>query len=157
VQFNTNWNFFGLKNTWNSLGINHQSNGQSSDLSRSWNRVYGSFVFEYGDLGLTLTPWYRLPESAGDDDNPDITDYLGHYEVGATYKWDDHTFSLMTRNALESDFHRGSLQASWSFPLGDWPYLRGYVQYFNGYGESLIDYDQYVNRVGVGLSLSDWL
>ena len=155
VQFNSNREYFGVKNTWNSLGFNHQSNGQSSDLSRSWNRLFASFVFEYGNLGLSLTPWYRLPES--DDDNPDITDYLGHYEVGATYKWDDHTFSLMTRNALESDFHRGAIQASWSFPLGDWPYLRGYVQYFNGYGESLIDYDQYVNRVGVGLSLSDWL
>lgn len=155
VQFNSDREFFGVKNTWNSLGFNHQSNGQSSDLSRSWNRLFASFVFEYGDLGLSLTPWYRLPES--DDDNPNITDYLGHYEVAATYKWDDHTFSLMTRNVLESDFHRGAIQASWSFPLGDWPYLRGYLQYYNGYGESLIDYDQYVNRIGVGLSLSDWL
>jgi phospholipase A1 len=157
VQFNSKWDCFGIRNTWNAMGINHQSNGQSGDLSRSWNRLYASFVFEYGNLGVSLTPWYRLPESAHDDDNPDIADYLGHYEISATYKWDDHTFSLMTRNALESDFHRGAILASWSFPLGNWPYLRGYVQYFNGYGESLIDYDQYVNRVGVGFSLSDWL
>jgi phospholipase A1 len=82
---------------------------------------------------------------------------MGHYEIGAAYKWDEHTFSLMTRNGIESDFHRGAVQASWSFPLGNWPFLRGYVQYYSGYGESLIDYDQYVNRLGVGLSLSDWL
>ncbi len=157
VQFNTNWELFGVKNTLNSFGVNHQSNGQSGELSRSWNRLFGTFVFEYGDLGLTVTPWYRLPESASDDDNPDITHYLGHYEIGAVYKWEKNTFSLMTRNTFESDYHRGTVQASWSFPLWGWPYLRGYVQYFNGYGESLIDYDQHVNRLGVGLSLSDWL
>lgn len=157
VQFKPGWELFGIVNTSDSFGINHQSNGQSGELSRSWNRLFATMVFEVGDLGLTFTPWYRIPESEGDDDNPDITRYLGHYEIGAAYKWDEHTFSLITRNAIESDFHRGSLQASWSFPLWGWPYLRGYVQYYTGYGESLIDYDQYVNRVGVGLSLSDWL
>jgi len=157
VQFNTNWELFGIRNTWNSFGINHQSNGQSGELSRSWNRLFATLVFEYGDLGFSVTPWYRLPESAADDDNRDITDYLGHYEIGAIYKWKENTFSLMTRNGLESNFHRGTIQASWSFPLWGWPYLRGYVQYFNGYGESLIDYNQHVNRLGVGLSLSDWL
>ncbi len=157
VQFNPGWELFGIVNTSNSFGINHKSNGQSGDLSRSWNRLIATLGFEYGDLGLSFTPWYRIPESEGDDDNPDITRYMGHYEIGAAYKWDEHTFSLMTRNGFESDFHRGAVQASWSFPLGNWPFLRGYVQYYTGYGESLIDYDQYVNRVGVGLSLSDWL
>lgn len=157
VQFNPRWELLGIVNASNSFGINHQSNGQSSELSRSWNRLFATLVFEYGDLGLSVTPWYRIPESEDDDDNPNITKYMGHYEIGATYKWDDHTFSLMTRNALESNFHRGAVQFSWSFPMGDWPYLRGYLQYYNGYGESLIDYDQYVNRVGVGLSLTDWL
>jgi len=157
VQFNPGWELFGIVNTSNSFGINHKSNGQSGELSRSWNRLIATLVFEYGDLGLSFTPWYRIPESEGDDDNPDITRYMGHYEIGAVYKWDEHTFSLMTRNGFESDFHRGAIQASWSFPLGDWPFLRGYVQYYSGYGESLIDYDQYVNRLGVGLSLSDWL
>ena len=157
VQFNPGWELFGIVNTSNLFGINHQSNGQSGELSRSWNRLFATVVFEYGDLGLSFTPWYRIPESEGDDDNPDITRFRGHYEIGAAYKWDDHTFSLMTRNGLESDFRRGAVQVSWSFPLGDWPFLRGYVQYYTGYGESLIDYDQYVNRVGVGLSLTDWL
>jgi phospholipase A1 len=157
VQFHPGWELLGIVNTNNSFGINHKSNGQSGELSRSWNRLFATLVFEYGNLGLSFTPWYRIPESEDDDDNPDITRYMGHYEIGAAYKWDDHTFSLMTRNGFESNFRRGGVEASWSFPLGGWPYLRGYVQYFGGYGESLIDYDQYVNRLGVGLSLSDWL
>lgn len=157
LQYNPKWEIFGIVNTSNSLGFNHQSNGQSSVLSRSWNRIFASTVFQYGDLGLSITPWYRIPESANHDDNPDITRYLGHYEIAAVYKIADHTLSLMTRNSLESEFKRGALQFSWSFPLGNWPYLRGYVQYYTGYGESLIDYDQYSNRLGVGLSLTDWL
>jgi phospholipase A1 len=157
IQFKPQWELFGIVNTNNSLGINHQSNGQSSVLSRSWNRIFATIVLEYGDLALSVTPWYRIPESEGDDDNPDITRFMGHYELGATYKWDDHTFALTSRNGFESNYHRGSVQFSWSFPLGDWPFLRGYLQYYNGYGESLIDYDRYVNRVALGLSLTDWL
>jgi phospholipase A1 len=157
IQFKPQWELLGIVNSTNSLGINHQSNGQSSVLSRSWNRLFATIVLEYGDLGLIFTPWYRIPESDDDDDNPDITSYMGHYELGASYRWDDHTFTLTSRNVLESNYHRGSVQFSWSFPLGDWPFLRGYLQYYSGYGESLIDYNRYVNRLGVGLSLTDWL
>ena len=92
-----------------------------------------------------------------DADNPDLTDYLGHYELSASYKWDEHVFSVMSRNNLESGFEKGAVELSWSFPLGSWPYMKGYVQYFNGYGESLIDYNQRVNTIGIGISLTDWL
>jgi phospholipase A1 len=63
----------------------------------------------------------------------------------------------MSRNNLQSGFESGAVELSWSFPLWNYPYLKGYVQYFSGYGESLIDYDQYVNRIGIGVSLTDWL
>ena len=63
----------------------------------------------------------------------------------------------MSRNNLESGFDRGALELGWSFPLWTYPYMKGYIQYFRGYGESLIDYDQRVNRIGIGISLTDWL
>lgn len=63
----------------------------------------------------------------------------------------------MSRNNLESGFSRGAFEMSWSFPLWKYPFVRGYVQYFNGYGESMIDYDHHVNRLGIGFSLTDWL
>lgn len=157
VQFDPEWEIFGFTNTWNSFGFNHQSNGRGGALSRSWNRLFAWFTFERGNLAFSFKPWIALVNTSEDGDNPDITDYLGHYEMSASYKWEDHVFSIMSRNNLESGFSKGAVELSWSFPLGQWPYLRGYMQYFSGYGESLIDYDEYVNSVGIGLSLTDWL
>ncbi len=157
VQFNPKWDFLGFTNTANAFGIVHQSNGRGGVLSRSWNRLYANFIIERGKLALSFKPWYRLSEDEDDDDNPDITDYLGHYEIRAAYKWKEHVFSAMSRNNLESGFEKGAVELAWSFPLGNYPYLKGYVQYFTGYGESLIDYDQYVNKIGIGISITDWL
>jgi len=157
LQFTPNWEFFGFKNSANTFGIVHQSNGRGGVLSRSWNRLYANFIIERGTFALSFKPWYRLPEDEEDDDNADITDYLGHYELRGAYKWKEHVFSIMSRNNLESGFTNGAVELSWSFPLWHYPYLKGYVQYFSGYGESLIDYDQYVNRIGIGVALTDWL
>ncbi|MEE4242522.1 MAG: phospholipase A [Desulfopila sp.] len=157
LQIKPDFELFGFRNSIAELGFAHQSNGQAGSLSRSWNRVYASFIFERGNLAFAIKPWYRIQEDSEDDDNPDITDYLGHGEMSMAYKYKDHTFSLMSRNNIESGFSEGAVQLGWSFPLFDFPYLRGYVQYFSGYGESLIDYDRYVNRLGVGVSLTDLL
>ncbi len=157
VQFSPSWELFGFKNTWNSLGLVHQSNGRGGTLERSWNRVFAWLTIEREKLALSFRPWYRIPENNDDDNNPDITDYLGHFELYASYKWNEHVFSMMSRNNLESGFEKGSVELSWSIPLGDWPYLKGYVQYFTGYGRDLVDYKQYSNTIGVGISLTDWL
>lgn len=157
AQFTPKWEIFGFKNLANSIGFVHQSNGQGGVLSRSWNRVYANFVFAKGNFAIGFKPWIRLSEDASSDDNPDITDYLGHYELRAGYKWNEQVFSVMSRNNLESGFDRGAFEFGWSFPLWKYPYLKGYIQYFRGYGESLIDYNHRVNRIGIGVSLTDWL
>ena len=157
IQSEHDWELFGIKNSLNMLGMVHQSNGQSGQLSRSWNRIYAGFLLEKNSFALYLKPWIRLSESESSDDNPDITDYLGHGEISLAYKRDDHVFTLMSRNNLESGFSKGAVEIGWSFPLFSYDYIKGYIQYFSGYGESLIDYDNYVNRIGVGVLLTDVL
>jgi phospholipase A1 len=157
AQFRNDWTIGGFTNSVNTIGLVHQSNGRGGELSRSWNRMYASFIFEKGPWVIAVKPWVWLRGDRDDSDNPDITDYMGHGELRLAYGRNHHVFSLMTRNQVESGFDQGAFELSWSFPLFGYPYLKGYVQYFNGYGESLIDYDNKVNRIGVGISLTDWL
>ncbi|MFQ5345132.1 MAG: phospholipase A [Mariprofundus sp.] len=146
--------FLGWKARILTFGFEHESNGRAEPLSRSWNRIYGFAAAERGNLTLGLKAWYRIPESASSDNNPDITRFMGHSELYAYYKSGGHTLGIMFRPAFYGGFRHG-LQLDWSFPLlGK---LHGYVQYYNGYGESLIDYNHYNNSIGVGFILSNWL
>jgi len=143
----------------NVIGIEHQSNGRTQPSSRSWNRIYAQFVWENDNWVVMFKPWYRLPEKdkttptqATGDDNPDIEKFMGNFEFSSVYKWEQQTFGMMFRNNLRND-NRGALQLDWTFPMGR--RFKGYAQYFNGYGESLIDYNQSIERIGIGVLLTD--
>ena len=86
LNYRTRYRLLGLTGRFIQVGFNHQSNGQTEPLSRSWNRIVANLGFERGHLSLLLKGWYRIPESAEDDDNPNIEDYLGYGELWATYK-----------------------------------------------------------------------
>lgn len=133
------------------VALNHQSNGRTEPLSKSWNRIIASMAFSTENWVFALRPWYRIPEDAEEDNNPDIDDYLGYGEFWSWYKIADHTLGLMLRNNLRSDGNKTTGQLDWSFPLG--AKLKGYVQYFNGYGETLVDYQSKNERLGVGVML----
>lgn len=156
------WSLFGLPIIASSVSINHQSNGGSGELSRSWNRIIGEVAFETGDIVWNVKSWWRIPEDEksypGDpsgDDNPDIEKFLGYGELGMLWKLPyDNNLDVMLRNNLRSD-NKGAVQVGWSFPLSE--HLRGYVEYFNGYGESLIYYNEHTERIGIGVKLTDWL
>ncbi|HEX2964698.1 MAG TPA: phospholipase A [Syntrophorhabdaceae bacterium] len=158
LNFRTDYDVFGLRGRIINLALDHQSNGRGQLLSRSWNRITASAGFERNNFNLLLRGWYRFPESRHEDDNRDILKYMGYGELTGTYHWKDNRFSVMLRNNLRTHENKGAIQADWSFPF---PFVKkdrlsGYVQYFNGYGESLLDYNKNTNRIGVGVMLMDW-
>jgi len=159
LSFTNDWEIFGFHNVLNEVILNHQSNGQGGELSRSWNRVMLNTLFEHGNFAFSLTPWYRIPEPEQEypsdpdgDDNPDITDYMGNFELNGAYKHSDDIFSVMLRNNLDAD-NKGAMELGWSFPIST--NLRGQLKYFNGYGYSLIDYNTDMEVFALGIVFTD--
>ncbi|HDR1496133.1 phospholipase A [Pasteurella multocida] len=134
-------------------GINHQSNGRddAEKLSRSWNRLYVRASAIKQNWTVEIKPWWRIPEKAKNDDNPDITKYRGHFDIALGYYYHDHQFKLSGHYNPISN--KGGLEASYSYPITK--NIRFYTQYYNGYGESLIDYQQRIQRIGIGISLNN--
>ncbi|GLP95654.1 phospholipase A [Paraferrimonas sedimenticola] len=160
LLFNNDAEWMGIRNSMYGFGVVHQSNGRSQPQSRSWNRIYAAAAFDKGNLALAAKVWYRIPEKAKSDpmqpkgdDNPDIEDYLGNMELLFGYGLGKQRITMLLRNNLNFKDNRGAIEVNWSYPIkGN---LRFYAQYFNGYGESLIDYNHHNQRIGIGLSVND--
>ncbi len=132
-----------------NIGLLHESNGLSEPGSRSWNRLYTQFGFTRGRWVMMIRPWVELGSS---DDNPDIIDYMGRGDLRLAWLGRRHSLSLLTRYSFAEN--RGAVQLDWAFPVvGS---LKGYVQVFRGYGESLIDYNHAQTTVGIGVLLTSW-
>ncbi|MBD8872084.1 phospholipase A [Rhodanobacter sp. DHB23] len=155
LVFDTNYSLLGWDGHMAGIGVDHQSNGRSNPLSRSWNRVIADFGFERPGWVVIFRPWWRIPEARSDDDNPDISRYMGRGDMQIIHEWNGQEFGLMLRDSLSlGDSNHGAARFTWSFPVAG--NLRGYMELFKGYGESLIDYNHNATYFGVGVSLLDW-
>ena len=146
---------------YSGVGLVHQSNGESNPLSRSWNRWYVMTGAEWrSGWQLHLKAWKRVAESAENDDNPGIQDYVGRGEARLLWNVNDqHILGLTVRGTPGRG--RGSGRLEWLRTLGEgWnggkSNLRLHVQLFSGYGDSLLDYNYKRTALSVGLSLLDF-
>jgi phospholipase A1 len=139
---------------WNLLnfGYTHQSNGRSDPISRSWERLFVEAGLERGDFVLMARAWARFRPGDYEDDNPDIVDYYGHGQLTGYYRHGRNTFSVMARGNVSTG--KGAAQFTWATRPVLGP-LRGYLQVFTGYGESMIDYDWRQTTVGLGITLNE--
>lgn len=135
------------------VAFNHQSNGRTLPLSRSWNRIIFHAGLERKNWQIYLRPWIRLPDK--DDENPAITSYIGRGEAVVIYKLGQHELSLIGTHTLRfGNNNRGSIQGSWVFPItGN---FKGQLQVSEGYGETLIDYNHKQTTIGLSISLIQW-
>ena len=163
-------NLLGLKAV--KLGFIHESNGQEGYRSRSWNRIYATGMWQWGNWFLATRAWYRLNEGEKSDayydgqlgideanekgdDNPDIQKYLGYGDIKIDYLNGKSQFGLLLRNNLRfNSDNKGAVEFSWSYPFLGSPNTFWYAKVFHGYGESLIDYDQEVTKTSFGFSFS---
>jgi phospholipase A1 len=155
LVFNTNYHLLGWNGRLLAIGLDHQSNGQSDPLSRSWNRVMGQIGFERAGWTVVIRPWWRIPEAARDDNNPDISNYVGRADAQIIHTWHGQEFTLMLRDSLRgASMQHGAGRFTWSFPLAG--NVHGYVELFKGYGENILDYNHNATYLGTGIVLRDW-
>jgi phospholipase A1 len=135
------------------LGLEHESNGARVETSRSWNRIYIYPYYENKYLITGLKAWYRIkddpkesPDDISGDDNPDIHKYYGYGELYLTVKIRD--FRLGTQLRYNTVHKKGSMRYDATYPVFS-NSMYWYVQYWQGYGESLIDYN--VNQKSLAL------
>lgn len=139
-------------------GVRHESNGRDGLDSRSMNTAYfrpGVAFGRFDGWNMILAP--RFSAYISDlDNNPDIRDYRGNLELLAVVGRGD-LFALALTGRLGRGGHKGSLQADLTIPV-EFDHIFDFatyvlVQYWNGYGESLRDYNVRSSTVRVGFSL----
>ena len=146
-----NIEFLNLNLAYIGLSLNHQSNGRSLPLSRSWNRIIVEAGIQGRNYTLQLRPWFRLNEDLEEDDNPEVTNFIGRGE--ALFTFVHRRFKLQTnmRHTLRfGDNNRGSVSVSVDYKLQNALSLN--LQVFHGYGESLLDYNYKQTMLSFGVS-----
>ncbi len=139
-------------------GYEHESNGREGEVSRSIDTLFlraeARYLFPDGRTFVGIAPkfWTYLDKA----DNPDIPRFRGYGELGLRLGRDD---GLM----LTSLIRRGTAgkigtQLDLSYPLRRSVFSGvgafAHLQYFRGYGETLLDYDERQGsqfRIGVSL------
>ncbi|MGE6794555.1 phospholipase A [Psychrobacter okhotskensis] len=136
------------------VGAIHHSNGQGDPLSRSWNRAYLMAGAEWGKLSVIPRLWARVNnEDDSSEDNPDIEDYMGYGDIKFLYDLANQQ-SLSGTLRYNPSTNKGAAQIDYTYPLTE--NVNGFVQLFQGYGESIIDYNHENTSIGFGIVLNDW-
>jgi len=131
----------------------HESNGLDGDSSRSWNRF--SLIYERF-LSAKLTGRLKIWAPVGNvDDNPDITDFRGFQELSFAYKFnEDFILETEMRKGWSLDL-KGSILLGANYRISKRSNQFLYLQYFLGYSENLITYDQSTHRIRLGVVFKD--
>ncbi|PJJ08393.1 phospholipase A1 [Flavobacterium sp. 1] len=141
------YNFLGLKTRMIGFAFNHQSNGrEGKQFSRSWNRFIMHAGFEDKDWSLVFRTWV----AAEINENPDIKNYMGRADATFNYRLNKHLLTLRAQHSLRTgDDNHGNIELDWAFPI--YGNLTGYGQFFHGYGDAMIDYNQIHTIAGIGI------
>lgn len=130
------------------LMLEHESNGKDSINSRSWNKVsfFGSVILNK-NWELQAKTWIPIIDS---DNNRDILKYNGIFQIGLNYRTDNQRLqcgAIFTQRKAWFGFNT-QIEVSYKFNERENQYL--FVQFYNGYGENLLEYNKYKNMIRVG-------
>lgn len=133
-----------------TLLLEHESNGRDSIQSRSWNRISLSGSVMINDWIMVHAKFW-IPIIDGMN-NKDILKYSGIWQNGVVITTPDKKFgwalTLVKRAGWNLNFNT-IFEFNWRVHQKSNQYF--FVQYYNGYGEGLLDYKQFHSRLRVGI------
>ena len=128
--------------------VEHESNGRDSIENRSWNKLtLGAAVLLNKNWEVQFKGW--IPVIDGKE-NDDILKYNGIFQVAANYRTDNRRLNLgliLTKRLTWFSFNT-QVELSYKFNNNENQYF--FVQYYNGYGENLLEYNQFKSILRVG-------
>lgn len=128
--------------------VEHESNGRDSIENRSWNKLtLGVAVLLNKNWEVQFKGW--IPVIDGKE-NDDILKYNGIFQVAANYRTDNRRLNLgliLTKRLTWFSFNT-QVELSYKFNNNENQYF--FVQYYNGYGENLLEYNQFKSILRVG-------
>ena len=133
-----------------TLLLEHESNGRDGLASRSWNKVsLASNVFIDPNIMIHGKIWIPIIDG---QNNKDILDYCGIYQTGLTITSPNKRFNfgltLVKRRGWRLSYN-SIWEISYRVFKHDNQYL--FLQFYNGYGENLLDYNRFHSRLRFGL------
>ena len=138
-------------------GFQHESNGRDGLESRSTNHLYIKPIIAFGlwdDYHLKFAPKVWAYGRNDDDTNGDLDDYRGYFELETKIGSPE---SFMLGSYFRSADEGSSYQLDLSYPLnklfGGSIDMYIHAQYFNGYAETLLDYNQKDDAFRLGMSI----
>lgn len=135
-----------------SLIIEHESNGRDGLESRSWNKISLSGSVLIADWMMVHAKFW-IPIVDGEN-NRDILKYSGIYQGGVEFSLQNRKFiwglTWVKRKGWNLNMNT-IFEFSWLLSRKANQYL--FLQYYNGYGENLLDYNHYHSRLRVGICI----
>ena len=139
-----------------SLIIEHESNGRDSIWSRSWNKVsLAANIIIDPNLRVAGKIWAPIIDGMN---NKDILHYCGLYQISVQAMTDNRKFTgalTLVKRAGNFFNYNTILELAWRFSRKSNQYF--FLQYYNGYGEGLLDYKVFKSQLRVGIVIKPQL
>ena len=131
-----------------SFSFEHESNGRQGLESRSWNYftlsgIYFFNAYFYAQVKL----WYGWIGG----ENPDLFDYRGYGLVALNYRSFNDKFGVSFVINPCKETVNTQLELTFQPNKNANQYL--FLQWYQGYGESLLEYNQYASMVRIGICI----
>ena len=135
-----------------TLMVEHESNGRDGIESRSWNKISlaGNVLI---DPNFMVHGKVWIPIIDGQN-NKDILDYSGIYQMGVAITSPNKRFgfalTLVKRRGWNLNYN-SIWEVNYRLFKKDNQFL--FLQYYNGYGENLLDYNKFHSRLRLGIDI----